>query len=151
MNLSSPGKDIHANKYADHFSEWFCKCNSRNISDIEKERHFSRDYIKFTRYTAIRITGIALFILFSHWPSLEFHPFPSLEFSPFPSFEWSISFTLCCSLFVRLYDRTAVNFFIYQLFGNSSFIQTGRSCCSQWVIRVVSFKSCSITQFFNTF
>lgn len=46
MNLSSPGKDIHANKYADHFSEWFCKCNSRNISDFEKERHFSRGYIK---------------------------------------------------------------------------------------------------------
>lgn len=150
MNLSSPGKDIHANKYADHFSEWFCKCNSRNISDFEKERHFSRGYIKFTRYTSIRITGIALFILFSHWPSLEFHPFPSLEFSPFHHLNevfhsLYVVHCLCvCTIELRW------TFFIY-LFGNSSFIQTGRSCCSQWVIRVVSFKSCSITQFFNTF
>lgn len=109
------------NKYADHFNEWFCKCDSRNISEFEWERHISKSNINFTRCTAIGITGIAHFRLFSHWPSFEFPPFPSLEFPPFP---WIISLTLCCcSLLVRLYDQIASKIYFRHLMKTSFLIE----------------------------
>lgn len=141
------------NKYADHFNEWFCKCDSRNISEFEWERHISRGNINFTRCTAIGITGIAHFHLFFTLAITWISPFSITWISPFSMNYFTHSLLLfIVGAFVRSNCGGLVSRFLwYQLFVNPSFIQAGSCCCSQWVIRVVSFESCEITQISDSF